>query len=62
MYTYTIKADALAVEIEASTIDAAAVMFGRSVGLSEATLPRNPGVCFRDCAWMWIESDDAPRP
>jgi hypothetical protein len=61
MYTYTIKTDALAVEIEASTIDAAAVMFGRSAGLSgdncQEILESVSGVVG---AWMWIESDDAP--
>ena len=61
MYTYTIKTDALAVEIEASTADAAAVMFGRSAGLSgdncQEILESVSGVVG---AWMWIESDDAP--
>jgi hypothetical protein len=61
MYTYTIKTDALTVEIEASTIDAAAVMFGRSAGLSgdncQEILESVSGVVG---AWMWIESDDAP--
>jgi hypothetical protein len=61
MYTYTIKTDALAVEIEASTIDAAAVTFGRSAGLSgdncQEILESVSGVVG---AWMWIESDDAP--
>jgi hypothetical protein len=61
MYTYTIKTDALAVEIEAPTIDAAAVTFGRSAGLSgnncQEILESVSGVVG---AWMWIESDDAP--
>ena len=61
MYTYTIKTEALAVEIEASTIDAAAVMFGRSAGLSgdncQEVLESVSGIVG---AWMWIESDDAP--
>jgi hypothetical protein len=61
MYTYTIKTDALAVEVEASTIDAAAVTFGRSAGLSgdncQEILESVSGVVG---AWMWIESDDAP--
>ena len=61
MYTYTIKTDALAVEIEASTIDAAAVMFGRSAGLSgdncQEVLESVSGIVG---AWMWIESGDAP--
>jgi hypothetical protein len=61
MYTYTIKTDALTVEIEASTIDAAAVMFGRSAGLSgdncQEILESVSGVVG---AWMWIEADDAP--
>ncbi|MDQ3773265.1 MAG: hypothetical protein M3461_02235 [Pseudomonadota bacterium] len=61
MYTYTIKTDALAVEIEAPTIDAAAVTFGRSAGLSgnncREILESVSGVVG---AWMWIESDDAP--
>jgi hypothetical protein len=61
MYTYIIKTDALAVEIEASTIDAAAVTFGRSAGLSgdncQEILESVSGIVG---AWMWIESDDAP--
>jgi hypothetical protein len=53
MYTYTIKTDALAVEIEASTIDAAAVMSGRSVGLSGDTAKKSwslfPGLSVPGC-------------
>ena len=63
MYTYTAKTDALngSVIIEASTIDAAAIIFGRPRGLSGDNCREVlESVAEIDGAWMWIESDDAP--
>lgn len=62
-YTYTIKTDAEMAEIEAATMDAAAVAFAEDTGLRgvvdvDTLLAAVAQV--GDGAWIWIESHDAP--
>jgi hypothetical protein len=62
-YTYTIRTDAVLDEIEAASMDAAAVAFAAGEDLRGVTDTDSLLAAYArigDGAWIWIESEHAP--